>query len=170
MLFFESTNDLTSKDLDWKLMDVAQGRAHWLVLARQPSDAALPPSGRRTTVPRGRPFGGHGRGLLRDDYIDLYEVGINGSKVELTHRSATHDFPSNRRGIYDPARQEVLYGGRLASFAASSFHITPKRELLFTQPSTITTALKGATDAARSRPASGTSTCSGRAVPHSCRI
>ena len=43
-----------------------------------------------------------------NDYIDLYEVGINGSKVELTHRSTRHmiSHPTGE-GIYDPARQEV---------------------------------------------------------------
>jgi hypothetical protein len=135
MLFFESTtSDLTSKDLDWKLMytwhkDELIGSSwpdnHQTLHFLRQEDGRLFLAGARSV--------GTVEGYFGDDYIDLYEVGINGSKVELTHRSTRHmiSHPTGE-GIYDPARQEVLYGGRLASFAAaSSFHITPKGELLF---------------------------------------
>ena len=70
-------------------------------------------------------------GLYGDDYIDLFEVGFDGSRVVLTHRSTRHmiSHPGGE-GLYGDG--EVLWGGRLASFAAASgFHVTPTGELLF---------------------------------------
>ena len=70
-------------------------------------------------------------GLFGDDYIDLYEVGFDGGRVVLTHRSTRHmiSHPGGE-GLYSDG--EVLWGDRLASFAAASgFHVTPTGELLF---------------------------------------
>jgi hypothetical protein len=133
--FFESTTDkLTSKDLDWDLLytwhkDELIGSSwpdsHQTLHFLRQSDGRLFLAGARAE--------GTVEGYFGDDYVDLYEVGINGSKIELTQRSTRHmiSHPTGE-GIYDPSRQEVLYGGRLASFAAASgFHITPKGELLF---------------------------------------
>lgn len=70
-------------------------------------------------------------GLFGRDYIDLYEVGFEGEKVTLTHRSTRHMI-SHPTGEGNYIVDDVLYGGRLASFAAASgFHVTPTGELIF---------------------------------------
>ena len=135
VLFFESTtDDLTSDDLDWKPLDTwhkdeligsSWPDNHQTLHFLRQADGRLFLAGARSV--------GTIEGYFGDDYIDLYEVGINGSQIELSHRSTRHmiSHPTGE-GVYDPLRQEVLYGARLASFAAASgFHITPKGELLF---------------------------------------
>ena len=135
MLFFESTTDkLTSQDLDWKwlytwrkeeLIGASWPDNHQTLHFLRQEDGRLFLAGARAE--------GTIEGYFGDDYVDLYEVGLNGSTIELTHRSTRHmiSHPTGE-GIYDPDTGEVLYGGRLASFAAASgFHITPKGELLF---------------------------------------
>src|SRR5262245_3605331 len=135
MLFFESTTDtLTSDVLDWKplytwhkeeLIGASWPDNHQTLHFLRQVDGRLFLAGARAEGPA--------EGYAGDDYIDLYEVGINGSTIELTHRSTRHmiSHPTGE-GIYNPNTREVLYGGRLASFAAASgFHITPKGELLF---------------------------------------
>jgi len=137
LLFFESDRgDLKSPDLTWTLLyrwhdEELLGGAKWpdaghqtLHFLRQ-KDGALFLAGARSE--------GTIEGYYGDDYIDLYEVGFNGSTIELTQRSTRHmiSHPTGE-GIYDPASKEVLYGERLASFAAASgFHVTPMGELLF---------------------------------------
>ena len=136
LLFFESDrSDLTSNDLKWTPLYTWKktellGGATWpdnhqtLHFLRQ-KDGALFLAGARSD--------GTVEGFYGDDYIDLYEVTLNGAKVELTHRSTRHmiSHPTGE-GDYVAPFKEVLYGARLASFAAASgFHVTPKGELLF---------------------------------------
>jgi len=135
LLFFESNGgDLTSSGLQWTPLytwnksEVVGGSwpakhqtLHFLREGNAGGRLFL--AGARST--------GTIEGLYGDDYIDLFEVGFDGSRVVLTHRSTRHmiSHPSGE-GLYDDG--EVLWGGRLASFAAASgFHVTPTGELLF---------------------------------------
>ena len=137
LLFFESDRgDLKSPDLSWTLLyrwqkDELLGGAKWPDAAHQTLHFLRQKDG--TLFLAGARSEGTVEGYFGDDYIDLYEVGFNGATIELTQRSTRHmiSHPTGE-GIYDPEGQEVLYGARLASFAAASgFHITPTGELLF---------------------------------------
>jgi hypothetical protein len=135
VLFFESNvGDLKSPDLEWTLF--YSWRMDELIGARWPDNHQTLHFIREGNL-GGQLFLAGARsndtheGLFGDDYIDLYEVGFDGDKVLLTHRSTRHKIshPSGE-GLYSD--NEVWYGARLASFAAASgFHITPTGELLF---------------------------------------
>lgn len=135
LLFFESNGgDLTRSDLQWtplytwhknELVGGTWPAKHQTLHFIRQGDA-----GGRLFLAGARSVGTI-EGLYGDDYIDLFEVGFDGSRVVLTHRSTRHmiSHPSGE-GIYSDG--EVLWGARLASFAAASgFHVTPSGELLF---------------------------------------
>lgn len=135
LMFFESTvSNLASPDLDWtplytwdksELMGGTWPIKHQTLHFIRQGDA-----GGRLFLAGARSVGTT-EGLFGDDYIDLFEVGFDGNRVVLTHKSTRHmiSHPSGE-GLYSDG--EVVFGARLASFAASSgFHVTPTGELLF---------------------------------------
>ena len=138
LLFFESnTGDLRRDDLDWTL--IYRWQKNELVGGAWPAghqtlnfirEGDL--SG-RLFLAGARPAGFTVEGMYADDYVDLYEVTFDGNRIVLTHKSTRHmiSHPTGE-GLYAPGSNEVLYGARLASFAAASgFHVTPSGELLF---------------------------------------
>ena len=137
--FFESNgSDLTSSDLSWSLL------YHWrkaeLIGGTWPTEDAHQTlhflregslAGRLYLA--GARSDGTQNGYYGDDHLDLYEVGFEGARITLTHRSTRHmiSHPTGE-GNYVASEKEVAWGGRLASFAAASgFHVTPTGELLF---------------------------------------
>ena len=133
--FFESNvSDLTSPALDWAPLytwhkDELVG-GEWPVKHQTLHFIREENAGGRLFLAGARAVGTR-EGLFGDDYIDLYEVGFDGNRVVLTHRSTRHmiSHPGGE-GLYSDG--EVLWGARLASFAAASgFHVTPTGELLF---------------------------------------
>jgi len=133
--FFESNvGDLASPDLDWA--ELYTWHKNELVGGTWPAKHQTlhfireGNAGGRLFLAGARPVGTI-EGLWGDDYIDLYEVGFDGNRVVLTHRSTRHmiSHPGGE-GLYSDG--DVLWGDRLASFAAASgFHVTPTGELLF---------------------------------------
>jgi len=78
-----------------------------------------------------RPAGFTAEGFFADDFIDLFEVDFVGSRVQLTHRSTRHMVSHPTGEGLRASDGDVMWGGRLASFAAASgFHVTPSGELL----------------------------------------
>lgn len=136
LLFFESnSDDLTSENLSWTLLytwDKAEligdewPEGHQtLHFIREGSLAG------KLYLAGARPAGLTVEGFYADDYIDLYEVGFDNGAIQLTRKSTKHQI-SHPTGEGILVGDEVLYGARLASFAAASgFHITPTGELLF---------------------------------------
>lgn len=135
LMFFESNvNDLASPDLEWSELytwhksELVGGE--WPIKHQTLQFIREDNPGGRLFLAGARSVGTT-QGLFGDDYIDLFEVGFDGNRVVLTHRSTRHmiSHPSGE-GRYSDG--EVLYGARLASFAAASgFHVTPSGELLF---------------------------------------
>ena len=135
LLFYESNvNDLASPNLEWS--ELYTWHKNELVGGEWPAKHQTlhfireDNAGGRLFLAGARSVGTT-EGLFGDDYIDLFEVGFDGNRVLLTHRSTRHmiSHPSGE-GRYSDG--EVLYGARLASFAAASgFHVTPSGELLF---------------------------------------
>ncbi len=133
--FFESNvGNLMSPDLDWtELYTWHKGElvgAEWPAKHQTLQFIREENAGGRLFLAGARAVGTT-EGLFGDDYIDLYEVGFDGNRVVLTHRSTRHmiSHPGGE-GLYSDG--EVLWGDRLASFAAASgFHVTPSGELLF---------------------------------------
>ena len=135
LLFFESNGgDLTSPDLQWAPLytwhknELVGG--DWPAKHQTLHFIREANAGGRLFLAGARAVGTV-EGLYGDDYIDLFEVGFDGSRVVLTQQSTRHmiSHPGGE-GLYRDG--EVLYGGRLASFAAASgFHVTPTGELLF---------------------------------------
>jgi len=133
--FFESNvSDLASPDLEWA--ELYTWHKNELVGGTWPAKHQTlhfireGNAGGRLFLAGARPVGTI-EGLWGDDYIDLYEVGFDGNRVVLTHRSTRHmiSHPGGE-GLYSDG--DVLWGDRLASFAAASgFHVTPTGELLF---------------------------------------
>ena len=133
--FFESNvGDLASPDLEWA--ELYTWHKNELVGGTWPAKHQTlhfireGNAGGRLFLAGARPVGTI-EGLWGDDYIDLYEVGFDGNRVVLTHRSTRHmiSHPGGE-GLYSDG--DVLWGDRLASFAAASgFHVTPTGELLF---------------------------------------
>ncbi|HEX8031889.1 MAG TPA: PKD domain-containing protein [Vicinamibacterales bacterium] len=136
LLFFESNgSDLTREDLDWTLLytwdksELIGGewpKGHQtLHFIREGSLAG------NLFLAGARPAGFTIEGNYADDYIDLYQVGFDAGKIELTRKSTKHQV-SHPTGEGILVGDEVLWGARLASFAAASgFHVTPTGELLF---------------------------------------
>jgi hypothetical protein len=134
--FFESTTgDLTSRDLGWNHIDTWDKSeligGEWppkhqtLHFIREGNLAG------KLYLAGARPAGRTVEGMFADDYIDLYEVGLDNDAIQLTHVSTKHQ-TSHPTGEGIKLGDEVLYGARLASFAAASgFHVTPGGELLF---------------------------------------
>jgi hypothetical protein len=135
--FYESNgNDLKSSTLNWSLLYTWKKEeligGDWPKKHQTLHFIREGTLGGRLFLAGARPDGLTVEGFFADDYIDLFEVGFVGSRVELTHRSTRHmvSHPTGE-GIRVPDG-DVLYGGRLASFAAASaFHVTPNGELLF---------------------------------------
>jgi hypothetical protein len=138
LLFFESNvGDLKRDDLDWtliyrwqksELMGGAWPAGHQTLHFLREGDL-----GGRLFLAGARPAGFTVEGMYADDYIDLYEVGFDADRIVLTRQSTRHmiSHPTGE-GLYVPGFNEVLYGARLASFAAASgYHVTPSGELLF---------------------------------------
>ena len=133
--FFESNvGNLASPDLEWAELytwhknELVGGT--WPVKHQTLHFIREGNAGGRLFLAGARPVGTI-EGLWGDDYIDLYEVGFDGNRVVLTHRSTRHmiSHPGGE-GLYSDG--DVLWGDRLASFAAASgFHVTPTGELLF---------------------------------------
>ena len=133
--FFESNvSDLASPDLEWA--ELYTWHKNELVGGTWPAKHQTlhfireGNAGGRLFLAGARPVGTI-EGLWGDDYIDLYEIGFDGNRVVLTHRSTRHmiSHPGGE-GLYSDG--DVLWGDRLASFAAASgFHVTPTGELLF---------------------------------------
>ncbi len=136
LLFFESnTDNLMSEDLTWtmvytwdksELIGGSWPAGHQtLHFIREGSLAG------KLFLAGARPAGITVEGNFADDYIDLYEVGFDDGAVQLTHRSTKHQI-SHPTGEGVLVGDEVIWGARLASFAAASgFHVTPTGELLF---------------------------------------
>ena len=134
--FFESNGgDLKSPTLEWSLL--YRWRKEELIGGTWPAGHQTLHFlrqlnlGGKLYLAGARPSGFTVEGQFADDYIDLYEVGFTGSRVELTHRSTRHMYshPTGEGWLSDDG--DVLFGARLASFAAATgFHVTPSGELL----------------------------------------
>lgn len=134
--FYESSgNDLKSSTLTWNLL-YTWNKSELIGGEWPPKHQTLHFLREGTLAGKlylagARPAGQTVEGFFADDYLDLFEVGFVGSRVELTHRATRHmvSHPTGE-GLRAP-NGDVLWGGRLASFAAASgFHVTPSGELL----------------------------------------